>query len=334
MGILEGSPVPETYAGPKAWWEVHPGAVIVDHDMTADEALVKGGIDWTVSKRRLFPETLDALAGDKPLTEWVAITRDTDDRFLGMVTPSYHLFQNHEMAAMMQQVLEQGGANINTCGSLYDGKLVWMLARFDHDFTVKGDGSPTHDYFLALTGHTGRHALTFVETPVRVWCGNTAAMAIDGATARINLRHTSGMGARVEDVKRALDLRVKYRDTYEAAMNHLATRPFSPQEMRSLAETLFPVNLSDKPDEKVAKARVEAAEAKRTGLTDLYATSATLEGVGFTAYRALQAVIEYVDHRVEYRSTKRASALDRGAEGLIDGAGFDLKSKAAALLGA
>jgi len=337
MGILEGSPVPETYAGPVAnqpWWGTHPGATFLPENLTGTDMMVAGGIDWLVSKRRLFPEGLDGEVLPNAEENWVAVHRDTDNAFLGMVTPSYHTFQNGEMVEMTDKVLGMTGAHYHTAGSLYGGKLVWVLAEFDGEYHIKGDGSPHRNYLLGITGHTGRHALTFVATPVRVWCGNTAAAAVDGANARINLRHTSGMGERVAEVQKALDLHVKYVDTYEAAMNRLAVRDFDAKEFRALAEVLTPVTLNDGAKPEVIARRIAKAEAKRDAMTNLFIASPTLDGVSNSAYRALQAVIEYVDHYDLPADTTKASGNDRQATSLYDGDGYDLKSRAAALLGA
>jgi len=326
MGLMQASPVPESYAGPLAWWE--PGeskAVIIDRDMAEDEVLVMAGLDWTVSKRQLIYPTADA-KGTMPNPDFRAIARDSDDQYLGTATPTYQLFQNHEGVTFVSKVLDQAGGalKVHTAGSLYDGRIAWILAKFDEDLHVKGDGSPIESYFLALWGHDGRHALQALNTNIRVWCGNTAAAAIGSAQHKISIRHTKNMGDRIEEVRRALDINFKYRAAFEATMNKLALREMTVDEVKAYTAALYPANPNVE--------HPYATLRKRDALVDLYVTSPNLRDVPETAYRAYQATVEYLDHGVTYRDTKRGAAADNRAMSLIEGTADVAKARSLALL--
>ena len=165
MGLIAGlSPIPETYAGPRAWWPLDEAvhAVTLERDLRGDEMLAAAHVDWDVEKRPVFFPTSVPLEAVK-IPGFVAVVRGSDDACLGLVSPSYHLFQNREMVKVTDTVLDEGGAHYHTAGSLYGGQIVWTLAKFEKTIHVKGDGSPIEDYLLALTGHDGRHQLTFVK---------------------------------------------------------------------------------------------------------------------------------------------------------------------------
>jgi phage/plasmid-like protein (TIGR03299 family) len=330
MGILNESPVPETYAGSNSvWWDQsNPGATFVDGDMTLDEAFEKGGLNWTVSHRRIRPEGLDGEILDTPTPGWEPIYRDSDNKFLGMVTPTWQPFQNEELKEIATETLRQSNddVKVTTIGSLYGGKIVWVMAKFDKDFHIRTDNSPISDYLGLFLGHDGRHALTAVSTEVRVLCGNTALQAINKNTGKISLRHTSGMKDRVPDIIRALKLHYDYREQLQGFLTSLTYKPMTIDAFKAYTEVLIPAKVDD--DEKVSTRTAN----KRAELVDLFANSVTLDGVDFTAYRAYQATIEWADHRVTFNDTKTGSGLDRKALSMVYGPTYDLKTTAAKLL--
>jgi phage/plasmid-like protein (TIGR03299 family) len=326
MGLIAGlSPIPESYAGPRAWWPLDEAvhAVTLDRDMRGDEMLAAAHIAWEVEKRPVFFPTSVPLEAVK-IPGFVAVVRGSDDACLGLVSPSYHLFQNRDLVKVTDAVLDEGGAHYHTAGSLYGGQIVWTLAKFDKTIHVKGDGSPIEDYLLALTGHDGRHQLTFVNTNVRVWCGNTASAALRGASNRIGLRHTPGMGARIGEIRTALDLHFRYADTLESFLNDLAGRRMTLEEVCAYTEVLIP----PPPDVE----RSLRTDQKRHLLVDVFRNSPNLHDLPFSAYRAYQATVEWADHAVPYRDSSRFAGADRRAAAIIEGGADDLKSRAAALL--
>lgn len=326
-GIIQGeSQIPETFAGPdKVWWQPGQtkGATFLTEDLDAADMIRAAGLDWTVSKRPMLFAPADAAHRGLPVPKWVTIARDSDDAFLGMVTPSYHEFQNAEMGKLGEAVLGQGG-HAHCGGSLYGGRMTWLTFRFDREIHVKGDGSPVLDYFNLMTGHDGRHGLTAFDSTIRAICGNTLGAAYAGSSGRITLRHTTGMEDRTPEIRNAIDLHVKHVDTMERYLNALADRPMTIEEVKAFTVELIPAPID--------VAEPVAAQAKRDFIAGLFQTSPTLDGLPFTAYRAYQATIEFADHGLAYKTTKVGDGGDRRAEAIIDGAGYDLKTRAAKLL--
>jgi phage/plasmid-like protein (TIGR03299 family) len=298
-------------------------AITLEGDLRGEEMLAAAHIDWQVQKRPVFFPTSAPLEAVK-IPGFVAVVRQSDDACLGLVSPSYHVFQNADMVQVTDAVLDECGAHYHTAGSLYGGQLVWTLAKFDKTIHVKGDGSPIEDYLLALTGHDGRHQLTFVNTNVRVWCGNTASAALRGASNRIGLRHTPGMGARIGEIRSALDLHFRYAETLESFLNDLADRRMTLQEVCSFTEVLIPQSPNVE--------RSLRTEQKRHLLVDVFEHSPNLQDLPFTAYRAYQATVEWADHALPYGDSLRFLGADRRAAAIIEGGADELKSRAAALL--
>ena len=73
-------------------------------------------------------------------------------------------------------------------------------------------------------------------------------------------------------------------------------------------------------------------DQKRHLLVDVFRNSPNLQDLPFTAYRAYQATVEWVDHALPYRDSSRFAGADRRAAAIIEGGADELKSRAAALL--
>jgi phage/plasmid-like protein (TIGR03299 family) len=326
----EGERMPdavETYAGVGAepWWlgsslTAKSAEVLPGESVDIDTLRVAAGLDWTVSKQPAFVTGNHA----RRIAGWNAVQRDTDGAIYGLVKDTYHLFQNEEAFAFVKALLAETDPEGLTAGALYGGAIGWVQVKLPGDIYVKGDGSPLADYLLGTWGHTGRHGLTWADVLIRVVCANTQSAALKGAKHKYTVRHTPGMAGKVEEVRKALDIHAKYREVLGATLNDLAERRMSLAELMAFTEVLLPKN----PD--VDKAY--RTEAERAGIVALWQNSETITGLPETAYRAYQAVTQYLDHEKVYRATKTATAADRRVEAITDGSAYTLKSKALALL--
>ena len=337
----------ESFAGPTPWWAgISPtmkSMTILDKNLTGDEMLKAASLDWTVSKRPLVygrdpsrviadadaagldNEAVEAALEETPfqVPNFVATVRDSDDAYLGMVTPTYQIVQN-SILAELGDALKGEGADYHTAGSLFGGRIVWLQAVLDRAITINGDPSKYAAYLLLTAGHDGNHPVQFANTPTRVVCANTMHAALGGAVAKISLRHTANIANRLDEVRKALGMANQYIDRFEAAANQMVTVPMSLMEIGLFTEKLLPSN-----------PEVEHAyrtEAQRQEIVDLFSNSPTLDGVPFSAYRAFQAVAEWTDHFAPVRDTKSANAADRRAMSILEGPAYALKSAALKLL--
>jgi phage/plasmid-like protein (TIGR03299 family) len=316
-------------AGAIPWWAgtspTMKSMTILDENKTGHEMLVAASLDGTVSKRPLFygpnPDLADT--GMVKVPGMVATVRDDDNQFLGLVSPSYQIVQN-ELMAEMADILIGEGAKCHTVGSLYAGKIVWLLAVLDRELFINGDPSKYASYLLLTQGHDGKHPVTFANTPTRVVCANTMHAALEGAKAKISLRHTANIASRLDEVRKALGMANQYIDRFEAVANQLTTIPTTLKDIEAFTVKLIPTDPNSEHPYKT--------EAQRQEIAELFAGSKTLVDVPFPAYRAFQAVSEWTDHVATVRDTKTAHSADRRAMSIIEGPAYAMKSAALKLL--
>lgn len=314
----------ETYAGVwTPWWagksETAKSMTVLAAATDAATMQTAAGLDWLVEKRPVF------VMGDHfaRVPGWNAIQRETDGAVFGMVRDGYHIFQNTEGFESLRILLSEANLDYLTAGSLFGGAFCWALAKVG-EFTVRGDGSKFEDHLLAYWGHDGKHGYTVAPTAVRVVCANTVSAALEGTRSRVTIKHAPNMDARIEQARLALDIHRQYVSDLKTVLDDLSQRPMSYEEVIKFTEALLPVN----PDVE----RPYRTESERAQIMLLFHNGPTLEGVQNTAYRAYQAVAEYVDHVKVVNTTKTGSSDDRRALSIIDGAAANMKERAIKML--
>ena len=93
--------------------------------------LVAAGLDWTVSKRRLWAEA-DNTAIQVP--GYFGLTRDKDNHVLSIVGSKYKPVENTDAMDFFNRFVSAGEMQMETAGSLHNGQYIWGLAKIEQDF--------------------------------------------------------------------------------------------------------------------------------------------------------------------------------------------------------
>jgi phage/plasmid-like protein (TIGR03299 family) len=314
------------------WHKLGTPILVKDGEALPDGPTMQkqSGLLWGVHKQPLFTVAIDNPAQYIAVNSRVAIVRDTDNRVLGTVGPTYQPIQNTELFDFADALMKADDAvRFETAGSLYDGRVVWALAVAP-ERAIKIDGDPQGDimpYLVLATGHDGLRALQVTFSPTRVVCANTLNMALRGSKNVVSIRHTVNAMSKVETARKALRINVEYLDTLAAVSKQLMKQKMSIKDVLAATEELIPsMSKSDDPEKAVK------AQAQRDLIVALYRNSDNLDGVPETAYRFVQAVAEYADHDRTYRKTKKGSAEDARALAILDGTAQAIKENALRLV--
>lgn len=169
-----------------------------------DAAIIAAGLDWEVGRKRLAcvdidPETEAEILGHK-VDHFATYRKDTGD-VLGVVGKVYRPLQNRTAFASFQPFLDSGEATLETAGSLFGGKRVWVLAKLNRDNAVIVGEDEIAKFILLSHGHDGSLAIHYGLTPVRVVCANTEAMARSSkGSTLLKIRHTAAAPKTLEEV--------------------------------------------------------------------------------------------------------------------------------------
>lgn len=292
---------------------------------TAEEAMRLAEQDWEVLERPLF--TTNAKGHRTPaIPGYKATVRSDNEAILGIVKSGYKPTQNRLLYDFEKALTDDSGLRYISAGCLSGGKTVWAQAEVPKHIRIKGDDSDIIPYLIAWTGHDGNRGFGVGATTVRVRCQNT----FHGATTqkdmpRLTLRHTASVEDRIGEARQALQMTFAYTETIEQVLNDLAARDMTKADFEAFTEKFLPVAEGAKNPYRTLR--------DREVLQTLYsADTATLDGLKFTNYRALQAVTEFVDHHRAYQQSDGNTAADNRALSLLDGQGARMKQRALDLL--
>ncbi len=240
------------YGSNKAAW--HGLGTVVEGNPSSREALELAKLDWLVTKEPAYASDGDGgrvlLASDDDAAVdfdnmpqvWLTCRSDlpaTDlRRVLGAVGKSYTPIQNSEAFEVLDALIGEGGAKIETAGSLFNGRVVYMTALLPDEISIKGD--KINKYLLLRTSHDGRCAMEALFTPIRVVCNNTLTWALNKAKTRVKIRHTSGAQSRLDEARMVLGLADQYFGEHAETLKALAAAKIDARFVEAYLSALIP----------------------------------------------------------------------------------------------
>ena len=274
--------------------------------------LQAAGMDWTIEQSDVLYQ---GSSGLHTYPDSKVLYRSDTLAPLSVVSQRYNVVQPHEVLHFYQDLVEVGGFELETAGSLKGGRKLWALAKTGQDLMLKG-GDLVKSYLLLATSCDGTLCTTAQFTSVRVVCNNTLQVAVGNQTGAIKVPHSTQFDAAA--VKQALGLGVSQWDHFGQYAKELSQRPVAPQEaLRFFSDLLAqPVE-----EESIVLTR----PVQR--LHELYqgaGMGAELASSHNTAWGLVNAVTEYVDHH------RRTRSQDHRLDSAWFGQGAQLKSRALA----
>lgn len=251
--------------------------------MTADTAIEKAGLGWTVVK-----EPAERKGEVIPDKFWMV--RESDDKVLGVVGKDYKPIQNREAFEFFDTLVDSGEAKYETAGSLSGGKRIFLTAHVGEDFQVAGQDA--HRLYLALiSSHDGSKSLQAVTTMIRIVCANTETMALRSAKTSWTMTHRQTLEGKVAEARDALKLSFKYKDEFEKEVEKMLQVQVTTDKFREIMTGILPKQPRQLPKNLDA-------------LTARFESSPTIVDAGLsgTGYGAYNAVTEWLTWGREVRS--------------------------------
>lgn len=212
-----------------------------DEVVTASEALVIAGGDITMSKVPAFvtlPDGTELVTGDYYIwrdDHTYNGTTDAGTLVGGPVSADYHVLQNADIAAAVDQLATQWP--IETVGVLANGGKLFITLHGDK-FSVAGDDHET--YWVVIDSKSGKEALKIFSTSVRIVCSNTARLGELAADIKVKVGHDPdalrNVGFWSNVIPQMKETQARTREAYEALAATKATK----RETALIIERTFP----------------------------------------------------------------------------------------------
>jgi phage/plasmid-like protein (TIGR03299 family) len=297
----------------------HREGVILNAAPTLAEALQLAGCGFEVETRPIWTKAADGSMLASPHGR--AIVRTDRGEILGeavlsVVSDKYVPLQNRDAFAVLEPLLDQGVAHLETGGTLRGGRDVWMLVRFDVTDPVVQEvfAAEVTPFGLITNNHAGEARALVMETPIRVVCANTLGMALTGWRDRANaiaVTHRGDAKVRMVDAAeklfsglveryrtiaeqyRALKARILTVEEFtEHVLNHAAPLPGDLHGLRTDHLTVRGYDMAR-----------EAAERRRSAITQAWHGGKGHTGDG-SAWEGYNGAVEVIDHDSELFRTK------------------------------
>ena len=281
------------YANEVPW---HGLGARVDGTVTVEEMLEAAGLNWSLRRVPLVvgagedvPEEMVGLAVDGR-SAWI---RDSDRKVMAVAGNSWRPLQPAATLGFMRNYVAAGAATLETAGSLRNGKIVWGLARLNHNFEVR-PGDRVNGYVLITSPNEVGKAITVRTTTVRVVCANTMAMAM-ASEAQYRQNHLSDFDEAA--AKNAIGN--AHEQLAQAERNARTLDRLKLSISDAVTKVLAPVFFPEIGDDAEALAAIQMPESQPKKLAEILASVEGAPGqkeVAGTGWAVLNGVTHWADH--------------------------------------
>ncbi|QYC53788.1 hypothetical protein SEA_EUGENEKRABS_18 [Microbacterium phage EugeneKrabs] len=184
---------------------------------------------------------------------------------------------------------------IETAGSLREGRDIWILLKLDEIISIKGDyRGDSIAYFALQNSYVMGRGFRFQPTNVRIQCANTSSFAdfnAEAAGLNLSLAHTQNLLERIEEIESKLQAWRTGIDEWKEAKEYLATLKVTTAQANWFVETYI-----DAPPSQLTSQRVkDNIELSRAELVFEYFNEYN-DGVRGTALGLFEAASSWAGH--------------------------------------
>lgn len=273
------------------------------------EGIIQAGLQWDVVTKPLFT------ADGTPVTH-KAVIREDKNQVLGVVGPNWTPLQNMEAFDFFDGFLDTKEVDLESAGSLREGKIVWVLAKVKKGIGEVIKNDPIERYFLLSNGHDGKRAVSLGFTDVRVVCQNTLNLAESSAASKlIRVIHSKNVKQNTKEIKSIIDFSNERFVADLEKLKKLTKSGINQDDIKKYVEVLF-FNSKEITSTRATNKLTNIVQ-KINELIEVGA-GADIPGVKGTKYGLYQATTEYLTHHITDDADKRLSMLWFGKNGEIN----------------
>lgn len=288
----------------------HSKGQILDHVMTAKEAVENAHLDYEVEKRKIYTKgktfvTRNEFGLGEPHQEEVDIpdvyanVRTDTNQPLGIVRSKYRILQNRDAFGFFDSIVGEGEAIYETAGALGKGERVFITAKLPQQIVV-APNDVVDQYLFITNSHDGSGCIKAAFTPVRIVCANTLAMALHQSNYNVNIRHTASMETNLKQAHKLMGIAIAKSHEVEDAYVAMSSVKIKDAELKRFIELAMNPTIEQISEEEYStqfKNKVnKVLEYAQTDETQLMGTT---KG---TLYGAFNAITGYYNNVVNYKT--------------------------------
>jgi len=271
--------------------------------ITPQEALRQADLDFRVVAKPLYRRGPDS-DNYEVVDGHVLATRDDTGAALGIVGRGVVPIQNRDQASLVEIIMAESGAQLDSLVSLHGGRRQAWTLRLPGQLVV-GDDDTSEMFLLLVNGHSSDLALRMLTSAVRLACLNQLPVALRRAKSSVVMRHTSGIQARVQDVRRLVGQVLQHFADLEETMDELASVDVDDDDVRRFLARVVPLPAKASPRQR------NHVEERRRLILENFASAPGSELAGRTPWGLVNACTHFATHQRKFRgedSRRRAEA--------------------------
>jgi len=244
------------------------------------------GLDWAVNEAVVEFSINDTLMS---FDQRKVLYRSDTQAPLSVVSDGYKTVQPATILDFFREVTSKTDAQMETAGSLAGGKVIWALARLGNDAKIRDD--VIAPYLMLSTSYDMSIPTIAKLVATRVVCRNTIQVALGENQKQIRIPHSTDFQA--EKVRAGLEISLDEFDKFKQRAGLLAAQSF---DLSAMDKFLLQLLQPEKGEIDGDAIRKSAAYKKITSLFSGGQMGGEQDAVKNTAWGALNAVTEYIDH--------------------------------------
>lgn len=225
-----------------AW---HGKGQILQHKMTAEEAIREALLNYTVDKlpaKITLPDGTERVIPGK----FGTYRTDTGQPF-GVVGGRYEIVQNIDAFEFFDAIVGKGEAIYETAGALYDGQVVFITAKLPEYIKVGKD--EIEKYLFLKSTHDGSGSVIAAFSSTRIVCANTLTAALGDMTNKISIRHTKDAKQKLQQAHTIMGITNQLSKELEEVFNVMAKKFITDDKVKDLIKQIIAPKIKEEATE-------------------------------------------------------------------------------------
>jgi len=287
-------------------------------------AISMAGLDWNVA-----PGPVQTMVGDRivEVPDFKTIVRTDTLAPLGIVGAKYQPFQNRDALAIVEDFVNEGGCKMIRAGTFNGGAATFFSLELPGRMKIGPTGDEVAKFLTIINSHDGSQMYRSLFSPFRLYCSNQIRAVMNRFRESVAIRHTVKGMNKLNEARKSLGAANSYYSQFEILADKMARTPFSDNQMKELAATVFPNKVDESGETKELSGRTESNREK---VVELFTQGRGHQesGIVGTAWAGLNAVVEFVDYERGTRTFNDATAESTRATSAWFGSGVAMKAQA------
>lgn len=272
------------------------GTVFSEKPATAEEALHKAGLDWTVEQREAGYKRSDGSFSS--VSGSFFTVRSDNENPLGLVKSRYKVLNNVDAFSFCDSLATKYGATFESAFDQKGGRVVGLVMKLPDGNSLVIDHKDFFDQYLIFrTTHDGTGAIQVAVQTVQNRSLSQFNLTLRHADYRTKIVHSLSTEGKLNNVRQAMHATISYDRAFEDECQRLIETPVN----KTLSERLLIKCFQD------AKYYTEPAKKDiALVLANRFTSDTIRDEVRNTAYGLMSSFTEYFQHNKKFQSNNAA----------------------------